>query len=203
MMCYSQNDSLNLKKDTMKRLDSNKFKDLPLDNNRNKIRSTSDETFYRTDKERIRVSSYSGRIGIEKEDINTPYGSVEVYSEKTKSLLLEGKIFSRNIKIEIWKEYDENGELIKETDWDSGYQFSIDSLIEKMKKEYDIDVLNRENTWVYRSYGEEKFYEVGDRRNYPTDWFLLDGNTGALLYRAFLEEDDEALYEQYVKYLKK
>ncbi|MEO8236487.1 MAG: hypothetical protein ABI576_00165 [Flavobacterium sp.] len=44
--------------------------------------------------------------------------------------------------IGITKEYDENGKLIKETNHDVPYKFSIDDLREKIKREYQVDIVS-------------------------------------------------------------
>ena len=215
--CRAQNSNSNLKKTEMRTIDLNNFKDLPLDM---KHKSLSDSAFYRTDKESIHVMTRQGRIQVEKKeisypysivDIYSPYAAVEVYSEKTKSLIVEGKKF-RDFPIGIWKEYDEKGKLIKEINQDSSYRFSIESLIEKMKREYEIDIFDERIAFLINRISDENtnqpYYEVVYRKHSKQSqtgkFLLLDGNTGAVVYKGVIGFSDyESPYERYKKSLHK
>lgn len=220
-MCYSQNDSLNLKNNIMKRFDSNNFKDLPL---KKGISQTDNDRCYRTDKEEIRVTSSKQNIHVSKRKTDSlSYSSHELYYPETKTLFREGKHFSR-MPIGIWKEYDKNGKLIKETDWDSNWKeydkngelikeiwdsnnkFSVDSLIVKMKKEYGIDILNVYNELAVHRYiiDNKRFCEVYDGSS--GGCFLFDVNTGTLLFRTVSFGDEglgDTLYNLYIESLNK
>jgi len=86
------------------------------------------------------------------------------------------------------KYYDNSSKVIREDNLDIPYKFSVDDLIDKMKKEYDIDILNTKLIRNIKRYFEEKinmvFYEV-------MIWdlvidgimhiYLINGNTGETL----------------------
>ncbi|MDR2916548.1 MAG: hypothetical protein LBV74_17260 [Tannerella sp.] len=192
----------------MKKFDLNDFKDLPL---ANWCSPTDDHRVYMTDTKKISVtiSHKSADIVVTREDMNTPYGSMEIYALKTKILIREGKQFS-TMPVGIWTDYDENGKLIKETDYDSRFLFSVDSLIVKMKKEYDVDILDKENTWVQRyavnQDPNKPVYRVTSRlyqysENYNI--FIIEGNTGDLIFRGIqYAGDKKGLLEQYDLYMK-
>lgn len=79
-------------------------------------------------------------IQVEETD-NTPYKNVKVYSYRTKSLLVEGRYFYESY-IGIDKEYDENGNFIKETDYDKNYKLSVEDIIKIVQQEYEIDLMD-------------------------------------------------------------
>ncbi len=49
-------------------------------------------------------------------------------------LKLTGNFYPENFNKGIWKEYDENGNLIKETDYDAPYKFTWEDIIAFIKK---------------------------------------------------------------------
>ena len=120
---------------------------------------------------------------------NSPY---EYYNEYNASgNIIKSSTSFYNTTTGIAKEYDSAGNIIKETDFDSGYPFSIAMLIEKMKEEYEIDLLNKKNKVVYR-FLEQKYlhilmYRIEHSVDIPPkyrDIYLIDGKTGEMLYRA-------------------
>ena len=50
------------------------------------------------------------------------------------NLKLKGLQFSNDFKKGLWKEYDEQGNLIKETDYDAPYKFTWEDILEFIKK---------------------------------------------------------------------
>lgn len=95
-------------------------------------------------------------------------------------------------------DYDTSGNVIKETDEDALYKFSIDDLILKMKREYNIDIENTEviSTFVRYKTSELDFplYEIGHfvKHNTRCVYYLINGNTGKTLYiteRVSIESD--------------
>jgi hypothetical protein len=203
-MCYSQNNNLNIKKNEMKTIDLNNFKTLPLDR---KHKSLPDSVFYRTKRESIHLLIRQGRIRVETTDLFSLYTSVEEYSQKTKSLVKEEKMF-KGIEIGIWKEYNENGELIKETDKDSNFQFSIESFRKKMNSETTGILNDGKLVLARRIFNQDiaqSFYEVVSRYSEETEscsFYLLDGNTGSYLLKGrFNLSEYKSPYEQYMEYL--
>ena len=61
--------------------------------------------------------------------------------------------------------YDSLGQITEEKDYRAPYKFKVSDLIEKMKKEYGCDILNKERTYrVSRSKGE---------RNLKRPWYSV------------------------------
>lgn len=63
-----------------------------------------------------------------------------IYNKKSSLLQLKGQTFY-NFPIGVWKEYDENGKLIKETNWDKNYPFKVEDLCKLIKEEYGVDLM--------------------------------------------------------------
>ncbi len=130
------------------------------------------------------------------------------------------KIFHPNLRLkEIGKEffnmpvgtnkvYDENGKLIKETNRDLPYNFSIQDLINKMQKEYKIDILDIKQTKsVFRYVEKEKvklpLYEVwcyNQKNDLKLICYIINGTTGETIYvgERFIEGKQGSLLDQYL-----
>lgn len=88
-------------------------------------------------------------------------------------------------------EYDSIGRVVNERNEDAFYKFDIEALIKKMKKEYDIDLLDRKSIYrVSRFFIKDmsqSFYEVyAYQPNTLTraDTYLIDGMTGETLLKS-------------------
>lgn len=203
LQCKSQNYSLNSKKNTMKKINIESFRKLSIDE---KYPQSPNDVFYRDGEDLIRVTTSKTNIQVEKSTYDSPYKSVEVYSIKDSLLIREGKSFLY-FPVGIWKEYGTSGKLIKSINYDDNFDFSIDSLIEKMNKEFKINVIEKGRVSCYRYYNKEidkSFYEVCYKvtvEGEQLDCFLFDGNSGTLLFRVTQYQQDKngSLYEQYLK----
>ena len=108
--------------------------------------------------------------------------------------------------------YNTDGEIIKKEDRDMPYKFSIDNLIRKMEKEYNVDIVdtricNRVLRGVYGEYNNIPLYEVclfGISRT-QVICYLIDGNTGETLFTTTrnLRELRESIADEYLNSLKK
>ncbi|PKF75989.1 hypothetical protein CW752_01370 [Chryseobacterium sp. PMSZPI] len=125
----------NVKKDTMEYFNINRYKDLKpnpkysgqgfyIDNNGDEIRI---------------MGNLTGGPDVEIRKPNSPYKTIKTY-HKNSSPKSISKIFY-SFPVGIFKEYDESGKLIREVNNDTPYKFSIDDLINKIKKEYDVDIV--------------------------------------------------------------
>lgn len=83
---------------------------------------------------------------------NSPYHSKKQYHKSNYQLKSESDYFF-NIPIGKLKKFDESGLLLEEIEWNKIEQrtFSIDELINKMNKEFNINLLNAENKNISRS----------------------------------------------------
>ena len=134
----------------MEHFDIEKYKDWELDSSG--IGSDYDKYYKKGDK-KVRIvfstlentasdnpSTIDETIQVEETD-NTPYKIVKVYSYKTKKLLGRGVYFYQ-CSIGIDKEYDENGNFIKETNNETPYKLSVEGIIKIAKQEYNIDLMD-------------------------------------------------------------
>ncbi len=152
------------------------------------ILENGDETYY------LKGANNQGYIErIEKK--NTPFTIVKVFHEN-KSLLTKGEEFY-NFRIGTYKEYDEIGNLIKETNYDQDYKFSIADLAKKMKEEYKIDILKRspwikvmrdkiDSVVIYKIMIYLKENKYSDTKN-----FNIDGITGKVISEEVLSYPKE------------
>lgn len=74
--------------------------------------------------------------------LNTPIIKRYMYDKYTLNMTKEVTSFYDCI-IGLRKEYNEEGVLIKEINYDSPYAFSWQDLVQKMKLEYDIDLMDK------------------------------------------------------------
>ena len=86
--------------------------------------------------------------------------------------------------------YDSLGQITEEKDYSAPYKFKLRDLVEKMKKEYGCDILDKERTSeVCRSDGKRDlkrpwysvYYLETENRMFG-DEYLIDGTTGETLY---------------------
>ena len=95
--------------------------------------------------------------------------------------------------------YDSLGQITETIDDSAPYKFKLSDLIEKMKKEYGCDLLNKERTYrVSRSKGERNLkrpwysvYYLDANEHMSGDEYLIDGTTGETLYMIKNKQMDE------------
>ena len=95
--------------------------------------------------------------------------------------------------------YDSLGQITEEKDYSAPYKFKLSDLIEKMKKEYGCDLLNKERVAdMSRSEGKEDlkrpWYSVcylDANKHMSGDEYLIDGTTGETLYIIKNKQMDE------------
>ena len=95
--------------------------------------------------------------------------------------------------------YDSLGRITEEKDYSAPYKFKLSDLIEKMKKEYGCDLLNKERVAdMSRSEGKEDlkrpWYSVcylDANKHMSGDEYLIDGTTGETLYIIKNKQMDE------------
>ena len=125
-----------------------------------------------------------------------------------KSLKVIGRRFY-DFYIGKWQVYDENGKLIKEEEEDAPYKFSVDQLIKKIKKEYDLDIEKNTKTtivdrWLAPELNKKPFYSVsfrGKEGSTKWDYILVDGSTGETLFTSFFYFGDEETSYPFGRYI--
>ena len=140
---------------------------------------------------------------------NTGYRFVCSYDAN--GLLLHSLTTFYNIEFGIVRHYDSVDNTAKEEDLNAPYKFSLDDLIDKMKDEYEIDILTPNLIWDVNRYVIDKenmpFYEVSVR-DLMTDLvihvYLIDGNTGEMLLITSRETEwngrpEESVLDEYIR----
>ena len=77
---------------------------------------------------------------------------------KNGTLKITGKYFNSSFQKGIWKEYDEKGSLIKETDYDKDFEYTWEDLV-KLLKERKVDIQGR-YTYIQKEEGNWRIWYV-------------------------------------------
>ncbi|MFK7002085.1 hypothetical protein [Flavobacterium oreochromis] len=204
--CKSQikkQDISNIKKDTMEIFNIEKYKNLKKDMN---VSGYGNYILENGDK--IRVESgkdyYSERITKN----NTNLSTYKEFFASNKSIKKTVN-FLHNIHFGIAKEYDEQGKLIRETNYNLPYKYTIEDLATKMNNQYQIDIYNIKQIHSINRYEEKKhlkipLYEVWSyHKTNPLKLtcYIINGTTGETIYECerFIEGKQGSLLDQYLK----
>ena len=122
------------------------------------------------------------------EELHTPYSYY--YEYDTRGNLRHMVVSFKGFDIGNEYYYDSLGRIIKTIDHSETYKFKLSDLIEKMKKEYGCDILDKERVAdVCRSDGKEDLkrpwysvYYLDANDPMCGDEYLIDGTTGETLY---------------------
>jgi hypothetical protein len=106
-----------------------------------------------------------------------------------------------NIPINIQKEFDKFGKLIKEIDFEKDYKFSIDEVCKLIKTDYDVDLMIIPNPNIFKSIQyyvnryKSEIYKDNFKECYQVVFYIqegggsktvnIDGNTGEILFETF------------------
>ena len=130
-------------------------------------------------------------------ELHTPYSYY--YRYDTKGRLRQMSVFFSRFFIGKAYSYDSLGRITETIDYSAPYKFKLSDLIEKMKREYGCDLLDKKRLIdVHRSKGERDlkrpwysvFYLEEEHTHYG-DEYLIDGTTGETLYVLKHEEWNE------------
>jgi hypothetical protein len=187
-----QNDTLkqnNVKQDTMEYFNESKYKDWEQER-----RDSIKDRYYRKGNKKVAILDFNDKTKIEETTDNNYTLFFYIYNKKSSLLQLKGQTFY-NFPIGVWKEYDENGKLIKETNWDKNYPFKVEDLCKLIKEEYGVDLMvvsEPNKNSVERRYVEEekKHCYVVIFRYLPLDEgndarfkeIYIDGEIGKIMY---------------------
>lgn len=133
--------------------------------------------------ERVRIIKDEKNIQVEKSNINNPNKYTYVYFTKTKTIHAYGKSFYHCF-VGTDKEFNINGLLVKQIDWDKPYKFSIEDLIKKIKNELNIDLMDiSKKIDVTRSEQPKPVYTimVPQKPSRILRWIKVDGTTGEIM----------------------
>ena len=130
-------------------------------------------------------------------ELHTPYSYY--YRYDTRGRLRQMSVSFSGIHIGKAYSYDSLGQITEEKDYGAPYKFKLSDLIEKMKKEYGCDLLNKERVAdMSRSEGKEDLkrpwysvYYLDANKHMSGDEYLIDGTTGETLYIIKNKQMDE------------
>lgn len=181
------------------------YKDWEIDDN---YFSSIDNThkFYKKEDKRVKITLLETYSFIKESSVINPYSYIFVYDTKKEFLIASAKHFY-DIEIGIGKQYDHTGKLIKEEDYDKGYSFSIPDLVQKIYKEYHINLEDRgEEAFVKRrKEKDELYYEVHIKDKKLFDkyrYILVDGKKGTILFDTlynFRGYNEVSPFDQYLR----
>ena len=193
------------KKDTMEYFNIDQYKDWENDDD---YSSSDHHKFYKKANERVEITIYDDAITVRKKYINTPFVSIKSFYPNSMIKYSGNDFYATHIG--TWQEFDSKGNLIKETDYDKTYKFSIKDLIEKIKKEYKV---NLEDKQEGASAGRREkntifYYEVSLKSKeapLKMDYILIDGNTGKTLFKSYyyIKGRRKNPFDEYLESLKK
>jgi hypothetical protein len=197
-----------IKKDTMEYFNIERYKDWETDND---YLPNGKDKFLKKGNERIEIVCNERTIYIQVTNTLNPYGTRKNYYPKNK--LLKSVFYEfYTVLIGTARKYDEIGKLVEEIDYDKPYKFSIKHLIEKVKKECNVDLENKaRGIGVDRRIDEnlkKPFYEVyiKSKDDIEGEYILIDGTTGETLFKSiYYTKGDFATppFEKYLAGLKK
>ncbi len=99
---------------------------------------------------------------------------------KNGNLKTSGLYFDASFQKGIWKEYNEQGKLIKETDYDEGYKYSWEDLLQFLKKR-EVNIRDANNTTITKENGNWRFDYIDGIYIFDV---IIDGKTGEILQDA-------------------
>jgi hypothetical protein len=197
----------NVKKDTMEYFDIEKYKKLQPN-----PKYLGQGFYIDTNGDEIRVIGSLTGPNVEIKKKNSPITTYWSFYKNSVQKRVAQKIYYTPVGIS--KEFDTHGELIKEINHDLPYKFSVESVCELIKEEYDIDLMKvpddpDKNRLVYicsriekeevyendfRPIYEVLFFYRGKGDDIPSKRVIIDGTTGKILYeRLYNSEFKEAI----------
>ena len=203
-VCFSQ------KRQTMEYFNIDKYKDWETNND---YSSAEESKFLKKENKKVEITIDKDKTYVTQSENQNPYENIFVYSNKTKMCIAFYREFY-GINIGKMMQYDENGKLIKEKDYDKPYKFSLKEVIEKIKKEYEIDLEDLTQRCVLERFesvelNKKPLYTAYLRNNDTPgimDYIVIDGTTGETLFKTDMElngEGEKTPYYKYIESLKK
>lgn len=185
--CKAQIDN-NLKDIDMKYFNENNFKDWEKDNSYIAFPTIQ---YLKKDNKRVKITTNDKSIQVELHSVNDPYTYFYLYDTKYEKIQVRGKKF-HSMEIGIWEYYDIYGEIVKKIDMDKGVSFSLTDLVNKMKKEYDIDLSNMHRDKITMSKGMCGKYicyqiSISTHSEYDKDIYKIDVVSGKTLFAPNVE----------------
>lgn len=167
MCMYSQqqniSDSISMKKFDVERFEKNKT-----------------DYFYRYQEKEYIISQFkTAKSYVEKiENTNNPYTEYTSYYLDTHTVKVRGSRFYDSLT-GVGRVYGKQGEILEEVNYDLPYKFSFEELAEKMKREYNLDIMvkNPHILMVSRSTDPYPYYQI-NLVNTEIRTIIVHGETG-------------------------
>ena len=139
----------------------------------------------------VEILDHIDGIQVSEYDSHTHIKYVFAYNDETKSLMAQ-RIYFYSIDTGVWKEYDTNGNVIKEEDMDAYYKITINDFVNLMKEQYKIDLFSNNYVWTIDRYKDKLrprpiyVVTVGPSRFYSR-WIIIDADTGENLFDKYID----------------
>lgn len=191
----------NIKKDTMRYFDKEKYKKLKLN-----PKYSGQGHYLDTNGDEVNISGSATEIYEDRNKVNSPITYYYVYHSNFVQKAIGQDFYTFSVGIS--KEFNPNGELIKEVNHDLPYKFSLEMVCELIKKEYDIDLMkvldpSKDRPVFYFSRTEKKevykddfrpvyevmFYNPRRGEDIPSKTVTIDGTTGKILYETLTNSE--------------
>ena len=153
----------------------------------------------------VEILEHIDGIQVSEYDSHTHVKYVFAYNKETKSLMAQ-RIFFYSIDTGVWKEYDANGNVIKEEDMDAYYKITINDFVNLMKEQYKIDLFSNNYVYSIDRYKDNRprpIYVVIEGPLFYSRYITIDANTGETLFDkclrlSELSEDDFFYYTEQI-----
>lgn len=119
-------------KSNMKKLDITEFERSKTHVTDKTAELVKNDTLFKFSEDNQTIRKESAKAG-ENTKIN------EIFDKKSLSIIAEGKTFF-NMPIGVYREYDPQGKVTKETDYDKNFKFSLDEVISLSKTKFKVDL---------------------------------------------------------------
>ena len=133
-------------------------------------------------------------IQVSEYDSHTHIKYVFAYNNETKSLMAQ-RIFFYSIDTSVWKEYDANGNVIKEEDMDAYYKITINDFVNLMKEQYKIDLFSNNYVYSIDRYKDNRprpiYVVIEGPSGFYSRYITIDANTGETLFDKCFSGFDE------------
>lgn len=168
--------------DTMHTFNINKYNSWTVDT---RYLPGDEDKFFIKDELAVKILQFKHTIQVEEGKIYSPYLHTKVYDLQTKKLISDFYQFY-NIPVFTGKNYDANGSVIEEINYDHRCGFTLPQLVDKIKKEYNVDLEDRRQNGSVELYEDTEagsFYRIRlSKEEMKIFYILVDCETGKTLF---------------------
>lgn len=203
--CKAQINKNYLNNDTMRYFNINKYRDWKIDSTYN---CSKNRCFLKKGDERVEINYYSDYIQVILSNNQNPYKEYMGFDKDSNRYQGGGKEFYQTI-VGKWKEYDEKGNLIKETNYDEPYNLSINDLESIIKENTDLDLMNKNQIYIFlRGKIKPYLYSIwGNSKGWKNvnklKCYVIDDKTGKIVFVTSRNPEEKRIspVDEYLKSL--